>query len=102
MSDEASLTGRPADAEVVVLPAEIDVSNADMVLAALSAVLRRGVRIVIADLRATVFCDCSGVAALLSARRQSARLGAELRVVAQAGQVRRLFDLTGLDQLIAV
>lgn len=98
----AEADGPAAEAEIVVLPTEIDVANAAMVHAALSAVLRRGVRILIADMADTVFCDCTGAAALLAAHRLAGRSRAQLRIVADSAQVRRLFEITGLDQCLSV
>jgi anti-sigma B factor antagonist len=100
--DEINPDGLPSGVEVVALPAETDVANADMVLAALSAVFRRGVPIVIADMSGTVFCDCAGVAALVTARHRAGQCGAELRVVAVTEQVLRLFGIFGLAELINI
>jgi anti-sigma B factor antagonist len=102
VSDDFTPGQRPGDLEVVVLPGEIDVSNAQLVLAALAAVIRRGVRLVVVDMSGTVFCDCSGVAAFAAAWRQAATAGTDLRIVITHRQVQRLFELTGLDQLLAV
>ncbi len=98
----AEADGPAAEAEIVILPTEVDVANADMVRAALSAVLARGVGILIADMADTVFCDCTGAAALLAAHRLAGRSGAQLRIVVGNSQVRRLFEITGLDQLLSV
>jgi anti-anti-sigma factor len=102
VSDELGVDQRPADVEVVVMPAEIDVSNAGMVREALLAALLRGVAIIIADLTPTVFCDCAGAAALVAAARQAVRQDAELRVVAGAGQPWRLFQLTQIADRLAL
>jgi anti-sigma B factor antagonist len=98
----AGAGGPAAEAEVVVLPTEVDVANADMVLAALSAVLARGVRILVADMADTVFCDCTGAAALLAVHRQALDSSAQLRIVVGNGPVPRLFEITGLDQWLSV
>jgi anti-anti-sigma factor len=100
--DGIDLATLPDDCDVVVFPAEIDVCNAEIAFAALSAVLERGVRLVVADMTRSVFCDCSGVNALLGARRLAVRAGAELRVVTRNSQVHRLFDLTGAASHLAV
>lgn len=98
----AEADGPAAGAEIVILPTEVDVANADMVRAALSAVLARGVGVLIADMADTVFCDCTGAAALLAAHRRAGRSGAQLRIVVGNSQVRRLFEITGLDQWLSV
>jgi anti-sigma B factor antagonist len=102
VSDDFTPGHGPGDLEVVVLPGEIDVSNAQLVLEALAAVIRRGVGLVVVDMSGTVFCDCSGVAAFAAAWRQTAAAGTDLRIVITHRQVQRLFQLTGLDQLLAV
>jgi anti-anti-sigma factor len=55
---------------IVVLPGEIDVSNAQWVFDQLSSVFAAGATVVVADLTATVFCDSTGLSTLL---RSSAR-----------------------------
>ena len=51
---------------VVVLPAEIDVTNSELAFGLLAAALAPGVPLVIADLTATSFCDTSGVHPVIS------------------------------------
>ena len=80
---------------LVVLPAEIDITNAAQVRTQLSQEFQAG-RAVIADLTATMFCDSSGTVALLRASRDAVALGGELRLaVSPAGQVSRVLELTG-------
>jgi anti-sigma B factor antagonist len=99
----ASAGGQPGDGWiVVVLPREIDVANADQVRAELLAAIDCGSPVVVADMSLTAFCDCAGVAALLTAGSHAAQAGAELRVVARAGPVLRTFDLTGLAMALPV
>ena len=50
---------------VVTLPAEIDVTNADATREELLAVLNQGAAMLVADMSKTVFCDSSGVSALV-------------------------------------
>jgi anti-sigma B factor antagonist len=91
--------GQPA---VVAMPAEIDVTNADQVRGALQAALDQGAATVIADLSGTVFCDSQGLHALIGAHRRAAASGAQVLFVIGAGQVRRLFTLTGMDTVLEV
>ena len=58
---------------VVVLPAEIDVTNSEQVYGQLVAALAPGVHTVIADMMATVFCDSSGVHAIMHAYETAGR-----------------------------
>jgi anti-sigma B factor antagonist len=88
---------------VVVLPAEIDVTNSDEVYEQLTAALSPGVGTVIADLTPTSFCDSSGVHAIMHAHEWAAARDVGLRLaVSPGGSVRRVLQLTGADHLIPV
>lgn len=88
---------------VVALPAEIDVTNSSQVHDQLIAALEPGVDIVIADLTSTVFCDSSGVHAIMRAYERAATGGIQLWLaVSQAGSVHRVLQLTGVGRLMPV
>lgn len=88
---------------VVVLPAEIDVTNSEEVYAQLVAALGPGVDVVIADMMATVFCDSSGVHAVMHAYETAAERDIRMRLaVSSATSVRRVLELIGVHRLIAV
>jgi anti-sigma B factor antagonist len=53
---------------------------------------------VILDLRKLTFIDSTGLKGILSAQRRSRDRGIELTVTRGSGQVRRAFELTGLDR----
>jgi anti-sigma B factor antagonist len=88
---------------IVVLPAEIDVTNCDQVIAKLAAALTPGVSMVIADMTSTIFCDTSGVRALVQAydRAVTDDIGFRLAIPAD-GSVRRVLELTGIIRLLPV
>jgi len=88
---------------IVVLPAEIDVINAAQVLAKLTAAFAHGVPMVIADMTSTIFCDTSGVRALVDAYARAAAddIGFRLAISAQ-GSVRRVLELTGIIKMLPV
>jgi anti-sigma B factor antagonist len=87
----------------VTLPSEIDITNASQVRDALARALESGTAVVIADATGTLFCDCAGVRALIHADCQAAAAGADLRVAAAASlTVRRIFGLTGADQVLDI
>lgn len=88
---------------VVVLPAEIDITNSDEVREQLAAALAPGVDTVIADLTATSFCDSSGVHAIMHAYERAAAREVGLRLaVSPGGSVRRVLQLTGADHIMPV
>jgi anti-sigma B factor antagonist len=85
---------------IITLPAEIDVTSADEVREALLTAVGRGPDTLIIDMSATTFCDSAGVNAVISAYREAAANGTELRLVTTA--VLRIFRLIGADQLMPI
>jgi len=98
MSDSAQSS--PA---VVELPVEIDVTNAEQVYEQLIAALAPGVDTVIADMTGTIFCDSSGVHAIMHAYETTAARDVAMRLaVSPATSVRRVLQLIGVSQLMPV
>jgi anti-sigma B factor antagonist len=88
---------------VVVLPAEIDVTNSEQVYEQLLAALAPGVSAVVADLTSTVFCDSSGVHAIMHAYESAAARDVRMRLaVSPATSVRRVLELIGVGRLMPV
>ena len=88
---------------VVVLPAEIDVTNSEQVYEQLLAALAPGVSTVVADLTSTVFCDSSGVHAIMHAYESAAARDVRMRLaVSPATSVRRVLELIGVGRLMPV
>jgi anti-sigma B factor antagonist len=88
---------------VVVLAAEIDVTNSDEAYEQLVAAVAPGVSVVIADLTSTSFCDSSGVHAILRAHERAAARDTALRLaVSPGGSVRRVLELTGTTIIVPV
>ena len=63
-----------------------------------AAAARPGTLVV--DMSQTTFCDTAGIHALVSAYKQAQAEGGELRLVIVTPTVRRIFTLTGLDNVI--
>jgi anti-anti-sigma factor len=101
MAVDATLPPAPGSS-VVRLPAEVDLASApelrDEMLAALN---RDGVHLVVDALDVT-FMDSSGVNALVRARERAATLGGSLHVVTQHPAVRRVLQITGLEERLGV
>ena len=87
---------------VVTLPAEIDVTNADATREELLAVLNQGAAMLVADMSKTVFCDSSGVSALVRVFRHATTSGAVIRLVVSTPGVQRVLSITGVDRLVDV
>lgn len=99
----AAHTAAEALPVLVTLPAEVDIANArDVGCQLTAAALKPGVRMVIADMSTTTFCDCAGVRALLLAHKRAAGNGAELHLLRPGCAVMRILELTGADQLLVV
>ena len=54
----------------------------------------------VVDMSRTTFCDTAGIHALVSAHKQAQAGRGELRLVITTPMVRRIFTITGLDNLI--
>jgi anti-sigma B factor antagonist len=87
---------------VVTLPAEIDVTNADMVREDLLSVLNHGAVLLVADLSKTTFCDSAGVSALVRTFRRASASAAGMRLVVSTPGVQRVLSITGVDRLLDV
>ena len=85
---------------VVALPAEIDVTNADMVREELLGVLNQGAVLLVADLSKTTFCDSAGVSSLVRTFRRAATSGSAMRLVVSTPAVQRVLSITGVDRLL--
>jgi anti-sigma B factor antagonist len=92
----ATISGLP----VVRGPAEIDITNAGQLRAALLAAAGEGHATIVVDLGETAFCDTAGLQVLVLAHRRARAEGGELRLVVRAATLLRLFSLTGVDQVI--
>jgi anti-sigma B factor antagonist len=87
----------------VKLPAEIDMTNADRVAAELSAAFAPGLRVVIADLTPTTFCDSAGVRALTRVHNEATESGRRLHLaVVAGGPVSRVLELMDLTSVLHV
>jgi anti-sigma B factor antagonist len=88
---------------VVVLPEEIDVTNSGQVYERLVEALTPGVDAVVADMTPTVFCDSSGVHAIMHAYETAAERGVQLRLaVSVHTSVQRVLQLIGVSSLVPV
>ena len=99
MAAEEHKISRAGPRVVVTVPAEIDAMNSDEVREALLSATGPGVTTLIVDMSGTTFCDSAGVHAVITAYRQAAQAGTEVRLVAT--KVLRVFALIGADQLMA-
>jgi anti-sigma B factor antagonist len=94
-------SGRCPGCVVVALRGEIDKTHAAWLARALSAAAAPGSRVIV-DLEGLAFLDCSGLSAMVSARKQARQAGGDLRLAAPQQLVLRLLSLTELTGLLPV
>jgi anti-sigma B factor antagonist len=97
----ASPTGQPPEVVAVVLPAEIDVTNAAAVETKLTSAAAPG-RTVLADMSLTTYCDTSGIRAIMLACGHAHEIGGLLCAAVPSVAVRRVLDLVGASTLFDV
>ena len=86
---------------VVAAPGEIDITTAKQLRAVLLQATGGGHPTAVVDMTGTVFCDSSGLHALLQAHERAVSEGGELRLVIPAdGAVPRIVKLTCLNRFI--
>lgn len=85
------------EAQGFTLCGELDVASCDDLHRALAT----SARSVIVDLSELTFCDSSGVAALVTAKRQAEATGRCFSLVKPSPTVRRVFELLGLGEELA-
>jgi anti-sigma B factor antagonist len=99
MSDHAAQV-MPA---VVELPAEIDVTNSEQVYQQLVAALAPSVNTLVADMTGTIFCDSSGVHAIIHAYETAGARDVRIRLAVSPGtSVSRVLQLIGVSRLVPV
>ncbi len=88
------------DAHTIALNGEADLLGAPRIEAALAdAVTGQAPRIVV-DLRNLTFIDSSGLRALMGGHEQCLARGHELRIIPGPANVRRLFELSGMNEVL--
>jgi len=99
LSGEAVRVAVAGEVAVVTPPAEVDVLNSVMLREVLLAALGEHATVV-ADMTTNVFCDSTGLQALVIAHRS--RAGGELRVAVDHTHLRRIFKVTGVNKVLRV
>jgi anti-sigma B factor antagonist len=98
--DLASLNG--GSAQVFKLSGSVDVATSPTLRAALLEAAEHEGHALVVDLTHVEFLDSSGLGALIGAFRRAGERNGTLRIVAQEGQILRLFRITGLLDILAV
>jgi anti-anti-sigma factor len=99
---EQSPSGPPPGVVLVQMPPEVDLATAPALRDdLLNALDHDGVHLVV-DARDVTFMDSSGVNVLVRARERAATLEGSLHVVACSPGVRRVLEITGLDERLGL
>ena len=85
---------------VLSLLGELDVCNKDLLAGTIGSALERGARMLVVDLSALDFMDCSGLSVLVKTRQKLAEGQGELVITGCQPVVRRLFHLMDLDSYL--
>jgi anti-sigma B factor antagonist len=97
--DEIPLTRH--DRVVELRPSgELDLAAAPSLRAALGRALESGATSVCVDLSAVTFLDSTGLDVFVDASRQARGLGISFVLTGAAANVRRVFDITNLGELL--
>ena len=88
---------------VIRLDGELDLASATDVMELVTTALdERGVRDLTLDLDKLVYCDSSGLNALLYAQNACEQRGAALTLANPIDRIRRILDITGVDEFFVI
>jgi anti-sigma B factor antagonist len=94
---------RPRTTSVVlVVSGDADLHLAPELRDRLAEAITDGARHIVVDLSAVTFIDSMALGVLLGARNRLREAGGHLRLVVPASDVRRIFELSLLDQVFAL
>jgi anti-anti-sigma factor len=85
---------------VLSLLGELDMCSKDLLAGAIGSALQHGTRMLVVDLSALDFMDCSGLSVLVKTRKQLAEGQGQLVITGCQPIVRRLFHLMDLDSYL--
>lgn len=85
---------------VLRLAGELDVGNRDQLRAAIASTLALRPQVLVLDLSAVEYADCSSLSVIVWAHHALASDRRQLCVAGSRGSVRRLMNLTGLDKTL--
>ena len=84
------------------LTGEVDVANAPDVKQAAVALSATGNTRFVVDLSGVTYMDSSGLGTLVGILKRLKESGGKMAIAGASPQVRRLFDITGLNQVFAL
>jgi anti-anti-sigma factor len=94
-------TAEPQHA-VLLLAGELDTSNVGQLYEELAQLTREGVLHITIDVAELDFVDSTGLSAIIAAHKRAEASGGELIVLAPSHDMRRLFEVTGIDNYLNI
>ncbi len=88
--------------EVIAVSGEVDLYAAPEFQRSLDAAIDGGARQVIVDLTGATFVDSTFLGALVRAMRRLRKYGGDIGVVCCDANLRKVFEITGLDAVITI
>lgn len=95
-------TGEQGDAVHVTLSGDLDLSTAKRAEQAIEDAERVGPKTVVIDLRGLSFMDSTGLRVLVSADKRARRSNRRTVIVQGPSAVRRVFEITRLDERLDI
>ena len=98
------ITKRAYDGDVMVLTVdgEVDAHTAPELKGALTILLDAGHGRIVVDVSEMTFISSAGLRAILHAHRQAVERGSQIKLVGPTEQVRRVFEIVGLFDLLEI
>jgi anti-anti-sigma factor len=93
---------RPSGHTIIAIRGDLDMATTAALRGRILTILANATTPVIVDLSAVSFCDASGLALLVGARRRARLHGLTLTLAAPRPHVTKLLRITGLDNAFAV
>lgn len=87
---------------VVRAEGEIDIASVEMLESSVSRIREGGVKCLLFDLEPVTFMDSTGLRVLVSSHQEMKSEGGEIALVVGNGPVRRLLQVSGLEEGLAV
>ena len=98
-----TLCARPGDDGIIVtVGGEVDFCTEGLLQQALLRIMRERSARLLLDVSGVSFMDCAGLRALLTTRRRAELRGGSMRLIAASPAVRRIIELTGAYEALAV
>jgi anti-anti-sigma factor len=99
---QVSVAHHPPNTAVLVLRGSLDIDTAASLKANLNRLVERAAPRVVVDVSGLDFCDSMGVGVLVTAHGRALDRGGWVRLAAPSRFLRRLFDMLGLTDYLAI